>query len=130
VVTTDQIAVDAGAVVLATGRFIAGGVAWGDRCRETLLGLPVATEDGLMEDESPHGVVRRTPMEWHPLMTAGVQTNERLQPLREGEPAFHNLFAAGMVIGGFASRYVLCADGVALATGVWAARSSLGKEAA
>jgi anaerobic glycerol-3-phosphate dehydrogenase len=43
--------------------------------------------------------------------------NRQLQPVREGRPAYANLFAAGMIIGGFASRYALCADGVALATG-------------
>ncbi|MBI3179637.1 MAG: FAD-binding protein, partial [Deltaproteobacteria bacterium] len=93
------------------------GVTWTDRCREALLGLPVATEEGLLEDESPHAIVRRTPMEWHPLMTAGIEVTRELRPLREGEVAHDNLYAAGMVIGGFASRYVLCADGVALATG-------------
>src|SRR3712207_8777073 len=45
-----------------------------------------------------------------------------VQPLREGHVAYRNLWAAGMIIGGFASRYALTADGVALATGYWAGR--------
>jgi anaerobic glycerol-3-phosphate dehydrogenase len=57
-------------------------------------------------------------------MTAGVHVNRRMQPQREGATAWRNLFAAGMVIGGFASRYALCADGVALATGWWAGREA------
>lgn len=109
-------------VVLATGRFVAGGVVWEDACREALLGLPVATELGPLEVGSPHPVVRNNPNESHPLMTAGVAVTERLQPVREGKVAFDNLYAAGMVIGGFGSRYTQCGDGVAFASGYWAGR--------
>ncbi|MEE8410606.1 MAG: FAD-binding protein [Myxococcota bacterium] len=119
-VTLDDLEISCGAMVLATGRFVSGGVRWSDlsrRCTESLFGLPVVTEDGLMEEDSPHKTLRDTPMESHPLMTAGVQVNADLQPIREGIVPYENLFAAGMVIGGFASRYALCADGVALSTG-------------
>lgn len=125
VMTGDRLAVRAGAFVLASGRFIAGGVRFGERCEEALLGLPVVTDLGPMEDDSPLPVIRETPMESHPLMTAGVAINAVGQPLREGRIAYLNLFAAGMVIGGFASRFALCADGVALATGWFAGRGAL-----
>lgn len=121
----DGTTLETDAVVLATGRFVSGGVGWGESCRESLLGLPVISELGPMEMGSPHSVVRRRPEESHPLMTAGVQVNSRLQPLREGRVAFENVFAAGMLIGGFASRYALCADGVALCTGSLAARNAM-----
>ena len=62
----------------------------------------------------------------HPLMTAGVEVDAGLVPLRDGDPAFSNVVAAGMVIGGFASRYDLCADGVALATGFVAGQAAAG----
>jgi glycerol-3-phosphate dehydrogenase subunit B len=124
VVTRDNLTVRAGAVVLATGKFIAGGIVWRERCAEALFGLPVITDVGMLEDDSPLAVVRDTPVESHPLMTAGVLVNRRLQPLVEGQVAHQNLFAAGMVLGGFASRYALCADGVALATGFWAGREA------
>jgi glycerol-3-phosphate dehydrogenase subunit B len=126
VVTRDRIEITAGGFVLASGRFIAGGLSWHESCREPLFDLPVITEDGLMEDDSPHPVVRDTPMESHPLMTAGIQVRPDLRPVREGQLAYENLFAAGMVIGGFASRYALCADGVALATGYLAGRTAAG----
>lgn len=115
--TRDNLEITAGAFVLATGRFISGGVTWGQACQESLFGLPIITELGWLGEDSPHNVVRETPVESHPLMTAGVKVNRRLQPVREGRAAFNNLFAAGMIIGAFASRYTLCADGVALATG-------------
>ena len=121
----DGTTLEVDAVILATGRFVAGGVRWDHSIKENLLGLPVISELGPMEVGSPHAVVRRRPEESHPLMTAGVQVNSRLQPMREGKVAFDNVFAAGMLIGGFASRYALCADGVALSTGVVAAEEAL-----
>ena len=59
-------------------------------------------------------------------MTAGVRVNEALQPMAEGRVPFANLFAAGNVLGGFASRYALCSDGVALATGWLAGQAAAG----
>lgn len=123
--TSDALEIRAGSFVLATGRFVSGGVTWTDRCREALFGLPVVTELGVMEVDSPSNVVRESPVESHPLLTAGVPVGRDLRPQREGHLAFENLFAAGMVIGGFASRYALCADGVALATGTVAAEGAL-----
>lgn len=115
--TDDGLEINAVSVVLATGRFVTGGVTWDERCEETLFKLPVATEVGLMEEDSPHAVVRESPVESHPLMTAGVMVGPDLRPIRDGRVAFDNLYAAGMVMGGFASRYALCADGVALSSG-------------
>jgi glycerol-3-phosphate dehydrogenase subunit B len=122
--TSDALDIRAQAFVLATGRFVSGGVVFGERCREALFDLPVVTELGPLEEDSPLAVVRETPMESHPLMAAGVPVTRELSPVREGRVAFTNLFAAGMVIGGFASRYALCADGVALASGVLAAEAA------
>ncbi|MEZ4271117.1 MAG: FAD-binding protein [Myxococcota bacterium] len=117
--------VGAGAVILATGRFISGGIAWHQQCREALFDFPVSTEVGVLEDDSPHATLRETPQESHPLMTAGLFVNKELQPVYEGKLAYDNLYAAGMVIGGFASRYALCADGVAVSTGCLAARAAV-----
>lgn len=118
--------IDAGAFVLASGRFVAGGVQWtGEMAQESLFGLPLVTELGPLKATSPQSVVRESPAESHPLMTAGVRVDGQLRPMREVGPAFDNLFAAGMVLGGFSARYLLCADGVALASGHLAAQSAL-----
>jgi len=118
--------VRADAFVLASGRFIAGGVHWTNACREAIFDLPVVTEHGELAADSFESMVRPLPGESHPLLTAGVLVDRELRPMREGRPAYRNLFAAGMVVGGFASRYALCADGVALATGALAAAGALG----
>jgi glycerol-3-phosphate dehydrogenase subunit B len=128
VMTRDGLELSAAAFVLASGRFVSGGVIWTDSCREALFGLPVVTELGALEADSPHKIVRAKPVESHPLMTAGVKVNRQLQPIREARVAYNNLFAAGMIIGGFASRYALCADGVALATGWQAGQAAAGAQ--
>lgn len=113
------------AFVLASGRFIAGGVSFNKRAYENIFNLPLSSELGPLETDSPLSVVRETLIESHPLFTAGVLVDHNLQPLCEGEIAFDNLYAAGMVICGYASRYTLCADGIALCTGVIAAEKAL-----
>ncbi len=123
--TIDNIDINAGAVILATGRFVSGGIEYKNEISEPIFGLSAYSEEGQLENTSPQASLRATPMESHPLMTAGVRVADDLRPLREGHAAFTNLFAAGMVIGGFASRYALCADGVALATGHLAAMAAL-----
>ena len=123
--TAEGLDVKAGALVLCTGRFLAGGVrSYGSRCVETLLQLPVVTELGPLGELSLTNVVRDTPNQSHPLMTAGIQVNADAQPMREGRVAHPNLFAAGMLVGGFASRFALCADGVALSTGALAGQGA------
>ena len=124
VVGDDGAAVRPGAVVLASGRFIAGGVATGRRAREALIGLPVASELGAPVEVDPVQAVRPDPGEAHPLMTCGLQVNERLQPLTDEGEALANVFAAGMVLGGFAARFCRSADGVALATGAAAGQAA------
>ena len=107
----------AAAVVLATGKFAGGGIATSRRPREQLLGLPVVSDIGRLEGENLYNTVRQSPVESHPLLTAGVRVNPGLQALDDGGSPLHNVFAAGMVLGGFASRFCRCADGVAVATG-------------
>jgi len=130
-------------LVLATGRFIADGIVWpgyrsdcvpqnligryanGDNAShapqtgplEPLLGFGLTSELGEFQTGEPAAVIRATPVESHPLFTAGVMVDADLHPIAPGEVKYRNVFAAGMIVGGFASRYALCSDGVALSTG-------------
>jgi Fe-S oxidoreductase/anaerobic glycerol-3-phosphate dehydrogenase len=85
-------------VVLATGRFIGGGVACGERAVETLLGLPVV----------PSGADDQGTME------LGVDADGDLRPLGEGgEVAFANVRVAGNVRAG--GSYACGTGGIGLA---------------
>jgi Fe-S oxidoreductase len=85
-------------IVLATGRFIGGGVACGERAVETLLGLPVV----------PVGADERRTME------LGVDTDGNLRPLGgNGGIAFANVRVAGNVRAG--GSYACGTGGIGLA---------------
>ncbi|MBI2921314.1 MAG: FAD-binding protein [Planctomycetes bacterium] len=87
------------AFVLAGGRFVGGGLVSGRAPADSLLGL--AAEGG-----------RGT---W------GLPTDASMRPLRGGEPAFANVFAAGALLGGAAGR---SGSGVAALTGLAAGRNA------
>ena len=85
-------------VVLATGRFIGGGISCGESAVETLLGLPVV----------PAGANRDG------TMGMGVDTDEDQRPLgTDGEAAFVNVLAAGAVRAG--GSYASGKGGIGLA---------------
>lgn len=85
--------------VLAGGRFVGGGLSPGRAPADALLGLPAEGAPG----------------------TWGLPTDASMRPLRHGEPAFANVFAAGAILGGTAER---CGSGVAALTGLAAGRSA------
>ncbi|HEY2888102.1 MAG TPA: anaerobic glycerol-3-phosphate dehydrogenase subunit GlpB [Candidatus Limnocylindrales bacterium] len=119
----------AGAFVLATGGIAGGGiVADGPGIlREAVLGLPVEgppAGDWLSDDAfSPAG---------HPLETAGIRTDAHLRPVAPGRsgagarPVAENVRVVGSLLAG--QRYLRerCGDGVALASGIVAARELAG----
>jgi glycerol-3-phosphate dehydrogenase subunit B len=116
--------VEADAVLLASGRFLGGGLAEGEGgVHETLLDLPLYDEAGIRVDGfAASRLVRASPEQPQRLFSSGVRTDSRLRPLgRDGEPRFENLFAAGDLIGGFDPSTQRTGLGVALLTGLRAA---------
>jgi glycerol-3-phosphate dehydrogenase subunit B len=116
------------AVVLATGRFVGGGlVASAGGVREALLGLPLHDAEGRRIDGIPaHRSVRKGYATWQPLYTAGARVDARLRPLAaDGEPAAERVSCAGDLIGGFDPARERTGLGVALLTGLAAAESAL-----
>jgi len=94
----EDLEVRAEAVVLATGRFLSGGLA-ADRTgvRETLLGLPVAQAEGRGGWFRPDYLDARG----HPVNRLGVTVDETFRPVdAAGKPVQPRLFAAGAVLGG------------------------------
>lgn len=113
-----------GAVLLATGRFAAGGLrAEAAGVREPLLGLPLLDADGRRVDGIPaRRSVRKGYANAQPLYAAGVAADAQLRPLgADGAPRSDRVFAAGDLLGGFDPARERTGLGVALASGLRAA---------
>jgi glycerol-3-phosphate dehydrogenase subunit B len=124
----------ADAVILATGRFLAGGLEEGPRgVREPLLDLPLFDDRGDRVDGlCPRAAVRPRYLDAQPLFSAGVRVDARLRPLATAEPVpgrdgavLPGLFAAGDLLGGFDPSRQRTGLGVALVTGRRAAQQAL-----
>ena len=91
---------EADAFVLATGRYIGGGLQRGARVREPLLDLTVFFDGAPVEDK----VIDLRHLEYlapEPGFRSGLLTDERLRPVGTSrQPLYENLRAAGAVLGG------------------------------
>ncbi len=116
--------------VLATGRFVGGGIARRGTLVEPALRLPVQATEG--RESGVHLAVRpassltvrdrRSPQ---PLLSAGLRVDEALRPLDErGRPVHPRLHAAGAVVGGHEQATDGTGLGVAILTGWLAARAA------
>jgi glycerol-3-phosphate dehydrogenase subunit B len=108
------------ALVLATGRFVGGGIAERDgQLVEPLLGLPLYDLGGRRVDGlAARRLVRRDYEGEQPLYGTGVRTDTRLRPLgADGSPRFANCFAAGDLLGSFDPARDRTGLGVALLSG-------------
>ncbi|MBN1180374.1 MAG: FAD-dependent oxidoreductase [Anaerolineae bacterium] len=111
-----------GRVVLATGRFIGGGLACDPRPRETVFALPVFL-DGVAVDGTTYSVML-DPQFAHEqaLFRAGVEVDATSRPLSAlGRPMFVNLYAAGTVQAGWDYATGQGGLGAAAISGYWAA---------
>lgn len=108
------------ALVVATGRYVGGGIAERDGALcEALLGLPLFDLGGRRVDGvPPRRWIRRDYEGEQPLFAAGVRCDARLRPIgADGASALDNLFAAGELLGGFDPARERTGLGVALLTG-------------
>jgi len=107
------------AFVLATGKFIGGGLVHREGAlTEPLLRLPVwIDEDGPNPRHLGRHLARQVQGP-HPLFCAGVRVDGSLRPVnRRGGPVWDNLYAAGSVIGGYDYLTGRSGLGTALITG-------------
>jgi glycerol-3-phosphate dehydrogenase subunit B len=120
----------AGRWVLATGRFVGGGIARRGVLVEAVLGLPVqASESGAsgfhLARRPPSTLTARERRAAQPLLAAGVRVDGALRPLDDrGAPAHAGLHAAGAVIGGHEHAADGTGLGVAILTGWLAGRAA------
>jgi glycerol-3-phosphate dehydrogenase subunit B len=118
--------VTARALVLASGRFIGGGVVREHVAREALLGLPVYVDGAELADRFPGDLTADVVDGAHPLFSAGLLVDATLRPLgRDRRVAYENVVAAGTVVGGFDPARDGTAAGVALWTGWLAGRAAV-----
>ncbi|MFP4597565.1 MAG: FAD-binding protein [Persicimonas sp.] len=128
-VQTDDDSVETESLILATGRWIGGGLPKDAPFREPLLGLDLWIDGAPVpnpEDSWLPGLLAEHVFEDHPLFRAGVATDGALRPLdRDGEPLADNIFAAGRLLAGTNSYWDGTTEGVDLATGHQAAINAL-----
>lgn len=112
---------EADGIILATGRFLGGGlVADRNGVREPLFGLPVTQPPSRHTWYRDHFLDRRG----HPVNEAGLEIDERFRPLGPGgRPAFENLFAAGSILAHQDWMRSKCGAGLAIATAYGAVES-------
>ena len=118
-----EVSIDAETVILATGRFLSGGLvaARSDKVRETLLDLPVVqpdARDGWYRQQyfDPRG---------HPINRAGVAVDELFRPLNsDGECVSDRLFCSGALLAHQDWLRQRCGAGVAVASAYKAVESA------
>jgi glycerol-3-phosphate dehydrogenase subunit B len=115
-----------GAVVLATGKFIGGGISRDQHFREGVFGLPVYSGNRRVNDQYIGDLLVETLQAEQIAFRAGIRTDARLRPLNvEGQVVRDNLFAAGAVLSGYDPATDKTGLGVAIFTGFlageWAA---------
>ncbi len=112
----------AGSWVLATGRFVGGGVVRRGTLAESLLGIPVTAAEAF-GDWGAHLAARPAASLTHresrapqPLLSAGIAADGLFRPVdAQGSVIHERLFAAGAVLGG----HELAADGSGLGVAVF-----------
>ena len=116
--------------VLATGRFVGGGIERRGTLREAALGLAVQAAEGReagvdLAARPAASLTVRARAAPQPLLSAGVRVDARLRPLDAGDrPVVDGLFAAGAVVGGHEHATDGTGLGVAILTGWLAGRAA------
>jgi glycerol-3-phosphate dehydrogenase subunit B len=117
--------VRAAAVVLATGKFLGGGVARRAAIEETVFGLPVGFGDAADPARWPGDLTANELAADQPYFRAGVRFDDRLRPLGPGGgPARPDLFACGAVLAGNDAARDGAGLGLAVFTGYLAGREA------
>lgn len=89
------------AVILATGKFIGGGVEWQGTLRETSFDLPVFTQGSRSPALGMEALLNNHFTAEQPVFSAGVRLDSQLRPASaEGKVIYQNLMAAGSIASG------------------------------
>ena len=111
---------EAGGVILATGRFLGGGLAATlQGIEESLLHLPVHQPSSRQEWHREHFLDSRG----HPVNRSGLLIDDLFRPTTsDGSPVLENLFAAGSILAHQDWAREKCGAGIAIASSFGAVR--------
>jgi glycerol-3-phosphate dehydrogenase subunit B len=113
------------AAVLATGKYIGGGIGRDRWFRETVFNLPVIAGGRRVTDQFIGELLTDGIVQEQAAFRAGVRIDATLRPLDiNGDPAHPRLFAAGAVICGYDPATDKTGLGVAIFTGFLAGQSA------
>ncbi len=119
--TTIEHTVQSRGIILASGRFIGGGLcADRQRIKETIFDLPVH------QPGDRAGWHRRDMLDprGHPVNRAGLEIDDSFRPLNSSRrPAFRTLFAAGSILAHNDWKRMKCGAGLAIASAFGAVKS-------
>ncbi len=130
--TPQKSRIAAGKVIVATGRFIGGGIEHGNAgddikgggagLVETLTGIiPICYKGHPVKGGTMMNFVTPTVAEPQPVFSCGVMVDAKLRPLdANGTPVHENLRCAGSIIGGYDPCRGKCGTGAAAVTGYFA----------
>jgi glycerol-3-phosphate dehydrogenase subunit B len=112
-------------LVLATGKYLGGGLVGDPHIREPLLGLPLVAGGRPLEALTPRDLARRTGFADQPFLAAGVRTDAEGRPVDGfGAPVLDNLLACGALLAGLDATLRGGGLGVAAWTAARAARAA------
>ncbi len=118
---TTEDTVQSRGIILASGRFIGGGLyADRQRIKETIFDLPVH------QPGNRAGWHRRDMLDprGHPVNRAGLEIDDSFRPLNSShQPAFRTLFAAGSILAHNDWKRLKCGAGLAIASAFGAVKS-------
>jgi len=119
--TEHESTIKANSVLLATGRFLGGGLQSDHTTvTEPIFNLPVFQPDNR---ERWHGDRFFEPG-GHAVNQAGLETDDKLRPLNaNGQPGYENLFAAGIILAHQDWARMKCGSGLSIATAYGAIKS-------
>ena len=108
--------------IVATGGLTGGGLTLEPgKCTEDVLGLTLSVPAETTEWTAP------SVFGWQPFACLGVPVTKDLLPGAGGSPFASNVRFAGRIVGGFDPVFEKSGNGVALATGYWAAAAPWGE---
>jgi glycerol-3-phosphate dehydrogenase subunit B len=120
-------AIHAKTVILATGRFLGGGLhATRSKVIEPLFNLPVRQPQTRAEWHRKAAFA----LKGHPLQTAGIVTDIAMRPIdARGKPLYQNMAVAGTILAGHQWSRQKCGAGLSIGT-AWVAAQTVSKASA